>query len=305
MSCKSCKCLKIVGLLIGGLILLVVVAILAIPLWLGPVVKTVAKSVAPQWTGTDFDVAKICINPYSGKICIADLRLANPKGTSIANAVAFESLQVEIDMSTVFSKKIIIPRIELNKPYVSYLSVNGTNNFDYISACAKAKADEGKNPEEKKAESAKPAEETVKKDTKDGVKVVIKELKIAGTHVKLSSSSLMPELPFPTITLHDIGGGDDKDGASFEEVRDSIWAELQKGMSGIGGAIGGLGKSIGSGASNLLKGAANLVTGEGELKGAAKKTGDTLTKAGETATDSVKKAGEEAKKLLKGFGIGK
>ena len=86
------KLLKIIGILA----LLLLVVLLLCPLWLGPIAGLVANSVVPGITGTDFNVEKIRINPYTGSLRVEKLRLANPKGYDAEDAVALDLLSVKI-----------------------------------------------------------------------------------------------------------------------------------------------------------------------------------------------------------------
>ena len=77
-------------IIFGGAILL----FLSSPLWLGPLAKSLATSLAPKYTGTDFKVAKIYINPYTGCLRVEDFHLGNPKGYDAEDAVSVGKFNV-------------------------------------------------------------------------------------------------------------------------------------------------------------------------------------------------------------------
>jgi hypothetical protein len=60
------KAIKILLKVIVAIIALVVVALLALPLWFGPVVKTVANSAVPKVVKTDFQLGHLHLNPARG-----------------------------------------------------------------------------------------------------------------------------------------------------------------------------------------------------------------------------------------------
>ena len=297
------KLLKVIGVLA----LLLLVFLLLCPLWLGPVAGMVANSVVPGITGTEFNVQKIRINPYTGSLRVEKLRLANPKGYDAEDAVALDLLSVKIAPMSLLKDTITVTDITLKDPYVSYLDKDGTNNFDQIIANVNAGKTE---EEEEKAEEVK--------EEVEGKKVVVEHLAITGTRVRYG----LITLPIPNIVLNGIGAS--QGGVTIESVGLEIWEKIKSSFSSVGGAIGGAvgdaAKMLGDGASGLL----NSVTGGDAAKGAgeatkgategAKKTVDAVTdgaksaagavtdgakKAADTVTDGAKKATEAIGNLFK------
>lgn len=286
------KPVKITLWVLGGLLALIVVALLALPLWIGALVTGVANSVAPGITGTDFKLEQFALNPYSGKIGLAGLTLSNPKGYEEKTAVSVKSLNVSLDFASLLSNKIHIREIVIEEPFVSYVfDSDGTNNFDRILANVNENLG-GEKKEEAQEEEAK----------KDGKKLVIDRLCINGTWVKYR----MIKLPIPVPTLTNIGGGDDADGASPEEVKETVWKSIQDKFSAMGNAKDLVKGFIGGGsdaAANATKAATETVN-EGAKK-AAEAAGDATKKATEAAGDAAKKAteaaGDAAKKAAEGL----
>lgn len=289
------KPLKITVWVLVGILAFIVLAVVALPLWIGPVVKGVAQTIAPQYTGTPFKMEKFSLNPYTGKLYIAGLNLGNPEGCDEKTALSFDSLSVDVDVASLFTKKIHVRDITLESPFVSYVSDKaGSNNFERIAANAQAKLGPSKpETEEKKPEEAK-----------SETKVQIDRLCINGTKVKLWK---MPALPIPLPTLTNIGK-DKEDGATFKEVGDTVWEQAKSKVTGLGGMLGNAAGSVGEGAANLLKGAGNLL-GDGAgnaagkttdaAKAAAAKTTETVKDAGKAVGDAASKAAEGAKDALK------
>jgi len=264
------KLLKIIGVLA----LLLLVVLLLCPLWLGPVAGLVANSVVPGITGTEFNVEKIRINPYTGSLRVEKLRLANPKGYDAEDAVALDLLSVKIAPMSVFRDTIMVNDVTLENPYVSYLNKDGTNNFDQIIANVNA----GKTAEEE--EKAEEVKEEV-----EGKKVVIEHLAITGTRVRYG----LITLPIPNITLEGIGAS--QGGVTIESVGVEIWEKIKGSFSSVGGAIGGAvgdaAKLLGDGASGLL----NSVTGSD----ASKTVGDATKGVTDGAKNLLGTAGDGAK----------
>ncbi len=271
------KAVKILAWTLLGLLVLVLALVLTIPLWLGPTVATVANKVTPGYTGTRFSLENVNLNPYSGKFSLGPLRLGNPEGYPVPEAFSVALLSVDVEMTSLFSDTIHIRDITIDAPYASYVSLNGTNNFEWIGAHVSEKL----GPSEDKAEDDKSSSKK---------KVVIDKLTISNTRVKLS---VMPEMPIPTIVLSGIGK--DKGGASWSEVGKMISdAVLQSSASlgaGLNSALGALGKGAGDimgNATNVLGGAAGL------LGGAATNAMDGVSKTLDGATKSL---GDAAKSI--------
>ncbi len=281
------KPVKIILWSVLGLFLLLVVALLANPLWLGPVVKTTAKSIVPGMTGCEFELKDCSLNLYTGKFRMEGLNLKNPKGYDEPSAVSFESLDVELDMGSLATKKIHVVDITLEKPFVSYVfDKEGTNNFDRILAYLQSK----QGPKEEQPKEEKQAE------NKDAPKVLIDRLAINGTKVKYR----MITLPIPVPTLTKIGYGKDDEkpeaakGATFAEAGEAVWTSVKDKFTGVGGVVGGAASAVTEGAANALKGAANLVGA-----GADSKVGQAATKAAEATTGAVKDGAKAATGAVK------
>ena len=76
------KAIKVIGKILLWTLAVVVVLLLALPLWIGPVVKGVANSVVPGITGTDFHLGEFGLNPYTGTLHVGDMQLASRPLTS-------------------------------------------------------------------------------------------------------------------------------------------------------------------------------------------------------------------------------
>ena len=109
------KVVKFVFKAILLIVVLVVIALLALPLWIGPVVKGVANSVVPGITGTGFNLGEFGLNPYVGTLHVGDMQLANPTNFSEKNAVALDKFDADLAVTSLFGgKKICIESVDLD-----------------------------------------------------------------------------------------------------------------------------------------------------------------------------------------------
>lgn len=285
------KVVKFVFKAILWIVVLVVIALLALPLWIGPVVKGVANSVVPGITGTGFNLGEFGLNPYVGTLHVGDMQLANPTNFSEKNAVALDKFDADLAVTSLFGgKKIFIESVDLDGLVVytdpkmanfRQIAANAAGEPEEKSEAAKL-AEESAPAEEPKAEEAKPAEEA-----KEGKGLQIDRITIKNVTVKYG---IVPfEIPMD-IEITDIGK-DSEEGASIQEVIQLVWQKILAAGGAVGGALGDLGKGavdIGAGALDVGKGAVGAALD-------AVKSGD---------KDGAKEALKDAKKDLKAAGDG-
>ena len=149
---------------VAGLLAFVLVAALTLPLWINPVGTSLANALVPKYTGTAFNVDRINLNPYTGKLLISGVKLANPDGYAEKDAFTLGSLSADVEVSTLLSDTIHIREITIDSPFASYVfDATGGNNFDRIIATV----NENLGPKKKK-----------KKEDEGETKVVIDKITI-------------------------------------------------------------------------------------------------------------------------------
>jgi uncharacterized protein involved in outer membrane biogenesis len=309
------KLLKAIVVIVLSIVVLTVVALLALPLWIGPVVKGVANVAVPQITGTGFNLGEFGLNPYVGTLHVGDMQLANPTNFSEKNAVTLGKFDADLAVTSLFGgKKIRIESVDLDGLVV--YSDTTASNFRQIAANAAGEpeeksevaklAEENAPAEEPKAEEAKPAEEA-----KEGKGLQIDRITIKNVTVKYG---IVPfEIPMD-IEITDIGK-DSEEGASIQEVIQLVWQKILAAGGAVGGSLGDLGKGaldIGKGAVSSALDAVNAGDAEGAkaaLKDAGKSIKDAVKGSGikdavkdvksDKASEALKKAGDNLKDLFK------
>ena len=122
--------LKIVLGVIGALLLLIVLTVL---FWLGPTVKLIAGNIGSKALGTPLTIDKLSINPRKGLIHLSDFSIANPESYGQSNAVSLAGLDISIDMGSVFTKTVVVHRVEINSPHFTYEQDSASDNIqDFI-----------------------------------------------------------------------------------------------------------------------------------------------------------------------------
>ena len=295
------KKLKLVGKILLWALAGVVVLLLALPLWIGPVVKGVANTVVPGITGTDFHLGEFGLNPYTGTLHVGDMQLANPTNFSEKNAVDLKAFDVDFAMtSLLFGKKYRVEFVEVNGVFV-HIDVPKADNFLKIAENAtggkkdtQAEAQEVEQPkvepEAPKADEAAEPEQTEEKPSKG---VQIDRITLKDVTIKYGLPVKIP------MDLEITGIGADSDyGAAFMDVWVAVKDKVLSAANSVGGALGDLGK----GAASALKDAGGAAADT--LKDAGGAAADTLKDAGGAAADALKDAGGAATDALKSAGDG-
>lgn len=296
------KAIKLILGLIVASILLVVVLILTLPLWLGPVVKPTANTLVPQFTKTAFHLGVLSLNPYTGRFELGDMQLANPVGYSAKQAVTVNKVVVDVAMDSVPTDVIHVEEVTVDGVYVSYLK-GGANNVDNFTQIQYNVAGGKEKYEAKQAKAkaeAKPKETPVEeKEAAPSKKVVIDLLVINDIKVDLGYITL----PVPSITLKDIGKK--SSGASLVEVGDAIWQSILKSAMAVGDGAKLLGAALGDGAALLGDGAGKAASATASgVKAVGAGAGKAASAATDAATSGVKAVGEGAGKAVDAVGDG-
>ena len=260
---KLGKILKWTGIVLGSLIALIVVLLLAHPLWIGGAVCGAANLVTPKITGVDFKLGEFALNVYDGRLHVGNVKLWNP--TNYADEIAFSlgSLDVAVDMSTVTSNVIVITDVTIDGVYATYVKEDGKYNFDVIAENASGGA------EAEAATAAQPAADSAatKQQPSAGadlasaaeeqppVKVIIDRLTIRNVRAKYR---LLPIAVPMDIVLEDIGK--ESGGATWTEVGVEILnavlkaaGDLGEGLLSVGGSALDLGNDGLTNALNAVK----------------------------------------------------
>lgn len=211
-------------ILIAGVVIIVLVAGIAFFTLsnFGPLVKKTINTLGPQITKTDVNVEDVSISIFSGQATIKQFLLGNPKGFKSSQAMKVASIYVDIDEGSITKNPIIINKIEIIAPEITYEKIAGSDNFHAIlnNVQGSAKKD-GKS--EKKSDTGK---------DKKSKKIIINDVIIKQGKVHLDMASLAGkkiDAPLPDIHLTDIGKK--TNGATAAQAFEQIFASLYSHIS--------------------------------------------------------------------------
>jgi len=200
---------------ISGLIIIIAIVLIVGISNLGPIIKKAVNTYGPDITKTEVRLGDVRISIFSGEAKLNDLFLGNPKGFKAPQAMSVGSVFVNVDEASLAKETVVIDKIEVVRPEITYEKARGTDNFKTIlnNVTQSVSADKG----------------SAKRTTEDGQgkKVLIRDFIVRDGKVNLAMSLLGDRsisASLPDIHLKDIGK--EQEGASPAEAFNEIFAAL-------------------------------------------------------------------------------
>jgi len=255
---------KRVLITIGVVMSLVAVLLAVLLLNLGLVIKTAVNTYGPDITKTEVHLSDVDVSLLSARAEIKGFYLGNPSTFQSPKAVVVESVYLDVDKKSLTKDPIIIEKIEVIAPHITYERRDGTDNFKTILNNVKEKTDTETVPEKKPGEKGEVNQEK-------GKRFIIRDLVIRDGKVTLAVSALggyQITTPLPDIHLTNIG--QKQGGASPAEATREIVAALYEKITGpavtdaLNDQLKKLGSSVEAAGSEVTKRAKDL---EEKLKG--------------------------------------
>lgn len=205
----------IIGL--GAIVIIVAVVVFVGLSNLGPIIKQAVNTYGPKITKTELHVSDVGVSILSAEAKIKNFFLGNPKGFKTPSAVKVGAVFVNVEEKSLAGNPIIIDRIEVKSPEITYEKKGKTDNFQSILNNVNKATASGK------------SSTTASEDQQAGKKLIIRDFIVSNgkVNVALEMYGLGEKeisVPLPEIHLKDIGK--EKDGASAAEVSKQIFAAL-------------------------------------------------------------------------------
>ncbi len=108
---------------------LVIVLLCIFFFWLGPTVKMVAQNIGSKALGTPLTISELRINPRHGTFHMSGFAVANPNDFGRTQAVSLESVDLSLDVGSIFSPTVLVHRIQIESPHFVYEQNLATDNI--------------------------------------------------------------------------------------------------------------------------------------------------------------------------------
>jgi hypothetical protein len=220
-------------LIILGIIAVILIGVLIVLFTsLDRIVAAAIEHYGSITTQTDVRVSSVNLKLKSGEGSIKALKIANPSGFSTPDAFTLGDLSIKIDPSTVTGDIIVIDRILVSRPHVTYeINDSGRANISVINENIRKSRGKG-------VQEAKRKEQKGKAD----VKLLIRRLEIEGSRIDVHLPGQTGPLSakMQRIEIANLGRG----GAPPEEIAAEILSVLVK-DAGLAAARAGVEKYLG------------------------------------------------------------
>lgn len=259
--------------IVGCVLVFLLIALLAHPLWVGPAGCAVAKSIVPDMTRSEFLMDALDVNLYSGNVGVAGVALMNPGEARYDDpAVTLKALTVEFNTLSMLSSEKHIREIVIDG-----LGVYGDVTFSNIRQIV-ANVDEYSGDNVEVEDKKDEPNETEKSDSK----IVIDRVFITGTVFKWGAAKVV----LPDIEIKDIGREDD--GVTEDGAFDAVVTAICDAADEV---------AVGSGKALKLAIESSAILADG-VKAVTEAVSDVSAKAGEIGDKAVTKAGEIGDKVV-------
>jgi uncharacterized protein involved in outer membrane biogenesis len=244
---------------LGAIVILLIVVVVVGISKLGPLVKMAVNTYGPKITNTELRVDDVGISLFSAEAKLKKFFLGNPKGFKSPSAMKVGSIYVDVDRGSITKNPIIINRIEVVEPEITYEKQGKTDNFQSILSNVQKNVPQ-KGSAKKETAKEGPGKQLIIND------FIVKKgkvnLAVAMAGGALGEQEIKTDLP--DIHLKDIGKK--KGGASAAEVTKEIVAALY-GKIRSPAVMGALTDQLKSLGGTSAKAAADLLEGSGKEAG--------------------------------------
>ena len=252
---------KLIIRLLIALVVVVILALVAVGLFLDGAVKKGVETFGPRLTKVDIKLQSVSLSLLSGSGSLKGLVVGNPEGFKTPSAISVGTATLALTPGSLLSDKIIIKSINVQGPEITYENDLRHDNLSKIlSNVQEASGGGGQQP-------AKPNEPAQPTEAKAGRKLEVDEFVITGGQIHVTLTSALgggaETIPLPDIRLQDLGK--DSAGITYGELLELVLKAIKEPVQ----------KAASGAVNNIAKGAINLPMDTGGLRTNAV---DTVTK---------------------------
>ena len=308
-------------------LILGVIGVLALFLFVNPLLKKGVESGGTYAMGVDTKLEGIDLGLFSGQLDMSGLHVANPEGFRAEHFFELGTGEVAVTLPSLLADTVEVPVIELRKIALNLEEENGKKNYTVILDNLKKLGDSSESGQEEpskeepsKEEPKDEEEQEQEQDKPPGKGFVIKQLTIADVTVHADWAGQTVRVNIPEIPLSDIGS-DTEGGVVLSQLSGIIVEAILKAVVENAGNLipAGLVNELNQGLASIGKlgdytaGAVTEVTAAAAeaLEGAAtelKEATADIQKTAAEATAELNKAaaqgGKELNKAAKQIGEG-
>jgi len=228
---------KLIIRLLIALVVVVVLAVLAVGLFLDGAIKRGVETFGSRLTKVDIKLRSVNLSLLSGAGTFKGLMVGNPEGFKMPSAISVGEATVALKPGSLLSDKVIIKTINVQAPEITFETDLKHNNLSKIlSNVQEATGGGGQEP-------AKPTEPAPPKEAKPAKTLEVDDFVISGGRIHVSVTTLGGQaatIPLPDIHLQGLGTGPEgiTPAELTKRVLEAIKDSVQKASSGAVNDIG-------------------------------------------------------------------
>jgi len=183
---------KIIIGIVATLVVIVLVAIVAVFMFLDKGVEKGIETVGPKITKTSMTVGGVSLSPLSGAGSIKGLVVGNPEGFKTPHAIKMGNASMALDAGSIFADKVVVRSIKVEGPEIMYETNLKTSNLGKILE----NVEQFTGPDTKEEEASK--------------KLQVDDFLITGGKIHVSVTALGGQpitVPLPEVHLTGLGKG--------------------------------------------------------------------------------------------------
>ncbi len=198
-----------------GIVLLVLLFVVvgAVYFTFGSILKNGIETAGSLILDTEVTVDFVGVSPLSGSGGIRELRIGNPEGFNSPYAMELGSMDINVNVGSIFSDTIVIESIVINRPIITYETRITTDNIRTLLENLSGGADQA------------PAES---ESAESGKKIIIRDFQMIDPQVNLVAAIVRAPIPLPDIHLQNIG--EDNSSVTAAEAGRQILAALNQAL---------------------------------------------------------------------------
>jgi len=208
---------KWILIICGTLVVITIIILIAGLSNLGPVIKKAINTYGPRMTNTEVRLGDVSISIFSGEATLKDFYLGNPEGFKSSHAMCVGSIYVDVDEKSLTRDMIVINKIEVVHPQLTYEKRRGTDNFKAILNNIRRTSSMNKLLNKKSGKESK------------GRKILIRSFIVRDGEVKSMRAGKNIRVSLPYIHFKDVGKGEG--GVSFVEAFKELFSALYKNIT--------------------------------------------------------------------------
>lgn len=195
-------------------------------------IKAGVETFVPMVTQTAVTLEDVKLSILSGDGRLSGLYIANPKGFTSENIFALGEIDIDIEPGSLFSDEIVINRIYIREPLISYEKTLKTSNLKEL-----LKNIEESTGSDDETEVEEPGVDDVAKDeSTSGKNILIREFVIENPKVFLGVVGLGTTVSIPSIELVNISSSKEKIAAAIlSQVTIKLYDSIKSATSNAGG----------------------------------------------------------------------